>query len=75
MYAYRLPVSTSQVTDFTAAKGEKEKGKNSEWNILHQGSCDHYPRHSAEETSCDIRHFPFVQMHSFHQIKIKMQII
>lgn len=28
-------------------------------------------RHSAEKTGCDNRHFPFVQMHSFQQIKLR----
>lgn len=49
----------------------KRKRQKSDLSILHKGSCDHHLRHSAEETGCDIRHFPFVQMHSFHQIKLR----
>lgn len=49
----------------------KRKRQKSDLSILHKGSCVHDPQHSAEETGCDIRHFPFVQMHSFHQIKLR----
>lgn len=73
-------IKTYMHTDYLSARARwlisrqqrrKRKRQKGDLSILHKGSCDHHPRHSAEETACDIRHFLFVPMHSFHQIKLR----